>query len=114
MPQLEAVCAVTDYPLYHFDGIEQLRHLDSLLSIEKLAMIQWTSVVAQPPAIKHIADLKKIQAAGKGLLLNVGYEHVEALLSELSPKGLYIVTWANDEEHAERLVRMAERSVLRG
>jgi hypothetical protein len=108
MPELEEACAVMDHPLYHFDGIEQIRHLDSLLSIGKLGMIQWTSVAGQPPAVQFIPELKKIQAAGKGLLLNVEARYVKTLLSELSPKGLYIVTHAESEEDARALVKLAE------
>ena len=36
MPELEELCDFLDYPVYHFDGQEQIRHLDSLLSLKKL------------------------------------------------------------------------------
>jgi hypothetical protein len=109
MPELEEACSYLAYSLYHLDGIEQIRHLDSILSCDSLNMIQWTSVAGQPPAIAYIDILKRIQAKGKGLLLNVAPEYVEALLAELSSKGLYIVTYAPDEESARFLLRRAEQ-----
>lgn len=62
-------CEFLEYPLYHFDGQEQLRHLDMLLGLKKLRAIQWTPVAAQPPTVAFLPQLKKIQAAGKSLLL---------------------------------------------
>ena len=67
-----------DYALYHFDGVEQIRHLDTLLSLDELRMIQWTSVVGQPSPLNYITVLRRIQEAGCGLLLQLKPEEVEA------------------------------------
>lgn len=50
MPELRAQCDLLDNALYHFDGVEQIRHLDSLLSIPRLRAIQWTQVAGRSPA----------------------------------------------------------------
>ena len=65
MPELQAQCELLEYPLYHFDGIEQLRHLDDLLSIPNLKTIQRTQVAGQGPVTDYIPALQKIQAAEK-------------------------------------------------
>lgn len=109
MPEMHEACEYLKYSLYHLDGIEQLQHLNSILSCDSLNMIQWTSVAGQPPAIQYMDSLKQIQAKGKGLLLNVPPEYVETLLNELSSRGLYIVTYAPDEESARVLLRLAEK-----
>jgi len=54
MPELEELCDFLDYPVYHFDGQEQIRHLDSLLSLKKLRAIQWTPVAGQLPTSNFI------------------------------------------------------------
>ena len=33
-----------EYPVYHFDGIEQEQHLDYILGLDRLKAIQWTHV----------------------------------------------------------------------
>lgn len=109
MKELTLACESIEYSLYHLDGIEQIRHLELLLSIDKLNMIQWTSVVGQPPPTEFIPVLKKIQQAGKCLLLNVKPEYVETLLTELSSEGLYIVTEAQNENDARALERLARK-----
>jgi hypothetical protein len=109
LKELRLACKSMDYSLYHLDGVEQIRHLDLLLSIDELDMIQWTSVVGQQPAVDYIPVLKKIQEAGKCLLLNVNADYVERLLTELSSKGLYIVTETNSEDEARDLVKLVEK-----
>lgn len=107
--ELEKQSDFLDYPLYHLDGIEQIRHLDTLLSIEKLKMIQWTSVVAQPSPVNYIPVFQKIQKAGKGLLLMLKPKEVEPILENLSSKGLFINVKAKNKEEADEIVKLAKR-----
>lgn len=96
--------------LYHFDGQDQLRHLDDLLALPALDMIQWTTVVNQPSYLEFLPELRRIQRAGKGLLLNqVAIGDVDTLLRELAPEGLFIVTQADSQAEAEALLKRAER-----
>ena len=108
--ELREACRFLEYSLYHLDGIEQKRFLDLILSVPELKMIQWTSVDGQPPALASIESLRAVQAAGKGLLLNLPAVYVKDVLEQLSPKGLYIVTTAPDESSAKALVDLAFRA----
>lgn len=108
--ELNAQSEFLEYPLYHFDGIEQIRHLDTLLSIDKLKMIQWTSVVGQPSPLNYIRELKRIQESGKGLLLTLKPEEIEPALGELSSKGLFILAEADSREQADDMVKLAEQN----
>lgn len=109
MPELQAQCGLLDYPLYHFDGIEQLRHLDDLLSLPNLKTIQWTQVVGQPPCTDFIPQLQKIQAAGKNLHISVSAQQIRPLMENLSSRGLYLVTWADSREEADAIVKDVAR-----
>lgn len=99
-----------EYPVYHFDGIEQEKHLIHLLALDKLKAIQWTHVAGQPSAAHYIPVLKRIQAAGKGLIIMAPSGDVPVLLGELSAKGLYLHTEAEDQEQAEEIVRYVEKN----
>lgn len=105
MPELRAQCDLLDEALYHFDGVEQIRHLDSLLSIERLRAIQWTQVAGQPPCTEYFPELRKIQAAGKSLLILVSPGQVQPIMENLSSKGLYLITNANSREEADALMK---------
>ncbi|MBR7185230.1 MAG: hypothetical protein IKD37_06450 [Clostridia bacterium] len=109
MPELRAQCDLLDYPLYHLDGAEQLRHLDSLLSLEKLRAIQWMQVAGQKPCTEYIPELQKIQAAGKNLVIIVSPRQVKPLMENLSSRGLFLVTRTGTQDEAEALLRDVER-----
>ena len=94
MPELRAQTALLDHSLYHLDGIQQVRHLDSLLSLERLQAIQWTQVVGQPPCTEFLPELRRIQTAGKSLLILAAPGQVRPLMENLSSRGLYLVTTA--------------------
>lgn len=98
-----------EYPIYHFDGIEQEKHLDYILSFPKLKAVQWTHVAGQPSAAHFLPVLKRIQDAGKGLIVMAPPGDVPVLLENLSGKGLYIHTETEDEESAKAVIRYVEK-----
>jgi hypothetical protein len=53
--------------------------------------------------------LKYVQRAGKNLQIWISPEEVEAALSALSARGLFISTWARSETEARALLQNAER-----
>jgi len=109
MPELKAQCDLLEYPLYHFDGVEQIRHLDDLLSIPRLRTIQWQQVVGQKPCTDYIPELKRIQAAGKNLLIHAEPHQIKPLLENLSSRGLYLLTSVPTKEDADALLKEVTR-----
>ena len=112
MPELREEAEFLKYPLYHLDGQEQIRHLDQLLSIETLKMIQWTNVVGQPSPVEFIPELKRIQRAGKALLVRIdNLNDIEPLLQALSSKGLYLFVepTLDSEEEADEVVKLVKK-----
>ena len=106
MPELKNCAASQDYSLYHLDGTEQIRHLDDLLSVNGIGMIQWTSVAGQPNYMHQFDTLRRIQAAGIGLMLTgVIPKDIETVMENLSHKGLMIMTSAATQDEAEMIVK---------
>ena len=60
LQELERSCEWCDNAVYHLDGQEQVRHLDHILSVKQIKMIQWTPVAGQPPASDFIPVLQRI------------------------------------------------------
>lgn len=105
LPDLQACCDSLDYAAYHLDGDGQVRHLDMILSVKSIKLIQWTNVAGQPGVLNYLPIYKRIQKAGKALLLFCTMNEVETLLTELSPKGLYLsVSGASSEAEARELI----------
>jgi len=110
VPEIKTQAGWADYALYHLDGAQQIRHLDALLAIDEINCIQWTCVEGQPPPTAFIPELRRIQRAGKRLLiLNYDLNVIETLLQELSSAGLYLVTRASSREEAEGIMKAAAR-----
>lgn len=106
LPEMEETAAWLDNSVYHLDGQEEIRHLDMILSVKKLNMIQWTPVAGQPKTSGFIPVLQRIQKAGKGLVLIPGKDEIEKLMSELSPKGLILVIKdAESESEAKEIIK---------
>lgn len=109
MGELEDQIEWLDYPIYHFDGIEQEKHLNYILELKKLKAIQWTHVAGQPSASHFLPILKRIQDAGKCLIVMAPADDVPILLEHLSGKGLYIHTETEDQESAKAVIRYVEK-----
>jgi len=97
-----------DYSIYHVDGIGSFVHVDTLCRLPRLRAIQILPGEGKPGPLHYLPLLKKVQAAGKNLHIMIGPEEVEAALTELSARGLMIVTWCASEAEARDLLKQAE------
>ena len=109
LPELQAQCKHLQYPLYHFDGVEQIRHLDDLLAIPELKAIQWTQVAGQPSCLEYLPQLRRIQQAGKSLIIIVPPRQLKPVMENLSSRGLYLITTVETQEEAEALIQQAAK-----
>ena len=103
--------------IYHLDGPDAVRHLDSLLNLPHLDGIQWIPGAGAKPAVEWIPLLKRIQEAGKLVYVYCDKSHVQKLLDELSPEGLMLVVegcQSRDEadELLENVAKWSKRASL--
>ena len=91
MPDLAACVNQIAYPFYHLDGPGALRHLDQLLSLEKLRGIQWIPGAGAPPPEEWLPELKRIRDAGKLCQVYVTPEGARTIAGELGGKGFCFV-----------------------
>jgi hypothetical protein len=109
LPEIRQLIGWSENTLYHFDGIDQARHLECLLELEGLQMIQWMTPAGQPSPSHYIDVLKRIQMAGKCIHIFCDPDEVEILLSNLSSRGLFLVTKTDTEEEAKSLLKQAAK-----
>lgn len=110
--EIEMETEALDASIYHLDGPDALRHLDRILQMPKLNGVQWVYGAGQPTASQWVDVIKKIQAAGKCVYIDVAADELEFMLKnkEIRPEGvLYSVTGVRSEEEAKRLMDMAEK-----
>ena len=105
LPALEEEVSLLDRASYHFDGKEALQHLDGILGIEGIDVIQWVPGAGQPRSIHWMELLKKIQSAGKGLwIFDWTAEEIKAHFKELRPEKLLFSLESATEDEAEQLL----------
>jgi hypothetical protein len=108
IPEIQAYLKVNEYSVYHWDGPDAVKHLDSLLAMAEIDAIQWTQGEGQAPASdpRWIPNYRRIQQAGKKLILPfVEINEIETLLGQISSRGLMIRTRASNEEEARDLLK---------
>ena len=66
-------------------------------------------MVGQAPCTEYIDVLKRIQAAGKNLIIHVDPQQIRALLENLSSKGLFLLTGASTKDEADSIVKEVAR-----
>lgn len=114
LPALERQCNYLDNILYHLDGKDAIRHLPSLLKIEKLNAINWTPGAGQPdagfecwyPLYDQIID------AGKGIWIGIGDGDVDSwidrakkILKRYGSRGIYFLFGVPDDAGAKKIIK---------
>ncbi len=90
IPALEEEAAFLDHCVYHLDGPGCLPHLDDILAIKDIDVIQWVPGAGKPLMHEWMDVLKKCQAAGKGLQMYDIHDldTVKKIARELRPEKL--------------------------
>ncbi|HOX39161.1 MAG TPA: hypothetical protein PL033_14340 [Candidatus Brocadiia bacterium] len=114
VPVLTEMTERTSYSMYHWDGPGALCHLDALLSIPRLSMIQWTP----GSGVEHVDDRRwwpyyhRIVDAGKKIYMNdcSSLDSLRALRREFGPKlnQFLIGRWCRCPEEAAETIRTAQ------
>jgi hypothetical protein len=92
--------------VHHMDGPGCMRHLDSLLAIDELEMIQWVHGAGRGRASDYMDLYKKIQAAGKGIqMMEVAFDELDILMEGLKPEGVWMHVDVAGRDEAEAVLK---------
>jgi hypothetical protein len=111
VPGLTDLCEWLDYSMYHLDGTQAIRHLDSLLAIEALDAIEWTPQVSVPQggSPEWYPMYRKILAAGKSVqAVSVQPDEVIPLLDAVGTHGMYLTVHVESETEARELAEKVD------
>ncbi len=77
--------------IYHLDGPDALRHLETVLALPRLNGVQWVYGAGRGPAAKWLEVYQRCRAAGKCLqIIAEGPADALTVLRALGPKGLML------------------------
>lgn len=108
LPDLEACIDKLDHPFFHLDGPGQIRHLDMMLSLDKLAGIQWIPGDGQPQPHEWPELLGRIRDAGKLCQVYVSAEWARTIAREVGGRGFafYILSFMDSQEEVDDFLRV--------
>jgi 5-methyltetrahydrofolate--homocysteine methyltransferase len=108
IPDLVGSMEELDDPFYHLDGKGQILHLDLLLSLDKLAGIQWIPGDGQPEPEGWLPLLKRIRDGGKLCQLFVTAEGARTIVREIGGRSFafYIMSFIDSQEEADNYLKM--------
>jgi hypothetical protein len=106
LPGITEECRQLDAAIYHLDGPDALRHLDSLLSIKELNAIQWVYGAGNGRASDWLHIYKKCQAAGKGIQLHAYQDELDTIMEHLKPEGVWLAMHdINNNDEAKAVIK---------
>lgn len=111
LPGIIEECQFYEKSIYHLDGPGALRHLDSILEIKELDVIQWVCGAGAEGYTKWVEVYRKIQNAGKGIqLIDIGIEDLSMIFETLRPEGVWFsgIEGIKDKETADRVLKRIE------
>jgi hypothetical protein len=91
--------------IHHLDGPGCANHLNSLLGIESLDMIQWVWGAGNGRATDYLELYKKIQSAKKGIQTWVDVDEVDTIISHLNPEGVWLKVNISSPDQADLVMK---------
>lgn len=77
--------------IFHVDGKDVARHLDRLLEIPEIQAFQWVQGVGlDRPILQWVPLIRRIQAAGKSVVVDLHLTELEAFMQALRPEGIFL------------------------
>jgi hypothetical protein len=110
LPGIIKECQFYDRSIYHLDGPDALRHLDSILDIKELNAVQWVCGAGNEGFAKWVEVYQKIQNKGKGIQLNITLDELPMVFETLRPEGIWFadIYGIRDIDTAERVLKRIE------
>ena len=106
LPGIRQECMFYERSIYHLDGPDALRHLDSLLEIPELNAVQWVCGAGNEGFARWRKVYQKIQAGKKGIQLWFDLSEIDDVFASLRPEGVFVtgVGGVRDSDMAKAVV----------
>jgi len=109
LPGIAAECRFLEASIYHLDGPNALRHLDSLLAIPELNAIQWIYGEGHGRASDWLPVYQRCQQAGKGIQLGIDLDELDTVIEHLRPEGVWMSVAVRNRDEADAVLRRVSK-----
>jgi hypothetical protein len=110
LPVLQREVKPMTHNVYHVDGRGVARHIDHILAVPEINGIQWVQQMGRDrPIMQWVPLIRKIQAADKGVIVDLQVEELESFLDEVEPEGIFLWAGTEDEEEQLAIIKRLEK-----
>jgi hypothetical protein len=103
-------CQFLDHSIYHLDGLGALRHLDAILEVDDLDGVYFIPSPNEASFDRWAGVYKRIQDAGKCLIVNCDLAEIKRIPHVLKPEGLLLnIQNVSSLDDAQALLSFMER-----
>ena len=102
LPHIIDIAETMEYAFYHLDGIGALPHLETVLEIEKIKVIQWVPGAGKEKISDWYDVIKKIIAHKKSVQVFANAEEIDELVKNVGTKGLMVVLLDSSENNSKK------------
>ena len=110
LPMLHAEVTAMTHNIFHMDGKGVARHLDAILELPNVQAIQWVQGVGNDqPILQWVPLIRRIQAAGRSVVVDLTLPELEPLIDALEPEGLLLCLPSEGEEQELAILKRLEK-----
>ncbi len=110
LPYVKKEVTLAKHNVFHLDGKEVANHLDDILEIKSINAIQWVQGVGlNKPIMQWIPLVKKCQAAGKGVVVDLEAHELESFIDAVDPKGIYLCMNVTDTTIQKDIIKRIQK-----
>lgn len=96
LPAISKEVKHTAHNVFHLDGKGVARHIDMLLEIPEIQAFQWAQGVGEDqPIMQWLELVRKIQNAGKAVIVDLQKEELEEFMGQIKPEGIFL--WISED-----------------
>jgi hypothetical protein len=96
LPSLKNEVKPMTHNIFHLDGAGVAKHLDMILTIPEINAIQWVQGMGKEmPIMQWVPLIKKIQSAGRSVVVELNLTELEPFMKEVRPEGILLCLSAN-------------------
>ena len=105
LPEIQEEVKHFTHNIFHVDGKDVAKHLDALLDIPQIQAYQWVQGVGlDKPILQWVRLIKRIQAAGKSVVVDLAREELEAFMEAVRPEGILLCIDEPDRDAQQAII----------
>ena len=110
LPILKQEVKPMTHNIFHLDGKGVANHIDYILDVPEINAIQWVQGLGlDQPIMQWVPLIKKIQSAGKSVVIDLDKAELEEFISVMKPEGLFLCIDSKEESEQKEILKRIQK-----